>query len=46
MNYPVQKSDDEWRAVLSKGTSPIPLMNEGFMLNQLRTIPCHTRKGD
>lgn len=22
MSYPIQKSDDEWRAVLSKGTAP------------------------
>jgi peptide-methionine (R)-S-oxide reductase len=24
MSYPLQKSDDEWRAVLSKGSSPFP----------------------
>jgi hypothetical protein len=28
MSYPVQKSDDEWRAVLSKGMSPYPVQLE------------------
>lgn len=26
MSYPLQKSDDEWRAVLSKGNSTPPLL--------------------
>jgi peptide-methionine (R)-S-oxide reductase len=26
MSFPVQKSDDEWRAVLNKGTFPPPLI--------------------
>jgi peptide-methionine (R)-S-oxide reductase len=28
MSYPVQKSDDEWQAVLSKGIAPLPLLKE------------------
>jgi len=38
MSYPVQKSDDEWQAVLSKGSPPSLLFTSTFT-DSYRTIP-------
>jgi hypothetical protein len=42
MSYPLQKSDDEWRAVLSKGTSlpVLTTLQNPECSNLLRAISC------